>query len=145
MDLIRPMQETDCETIAAIEKNLQHGWNAQQFIEEIHRHGGWQLVGLVDKTRIAAYICGNAVADQGEIYRLGVAYNNRRQGFATRLLQEALHSLQEGNILHCFLEVRQSNVAGQHLYLKNDFKKVGRRPDYYRHPTEDAIIMRITL
>ena len=39
------------------------------------------------------------------------------------------------------LEVRAGNRPAIQFYLKNGFEQVGRRPNYYRDPQEDAIIM----
>ena len=40
------------------------------------------------------------------------------------------------------LEVRASNAPAIALYEKLDFAQVGRRPNYYRDPKEDALILR---
>ena len=41
-----------------------------------------------------------------------------------------------------FLEVRESNVAARALYASRGFSAVGRRRGYYRHPVEDALVLR---
>lgn len=41
-----------------------------------------------------------------------------------------------------FLEVRQSNQNAQRLYHYFGFEIVGKRPNYYHQPIEDAIIMK---
>ena len=43
------------------------------------------------------------------------------------------------------LEVRASNVPAIALYEKLGFSQAGRRPNYYRNPREDALILRKTL
>jgi ribosomal-protein-alanine N-acetyltransferase len=42
-----------------------------------------------------------------------------------------------------FLEVRESNVGAQSVYLERGFSVIGRRRSYYSSPTEDALIMRL--
>ena len=39
------------------------------------------------------------------------------------------------------LEVRAGNAPAIALYEKNGYARVGRRPGYYDHPKEDAILM----
>ena len=43
------------------------------------------------------------------------------------------------------LEVRAGNAAAVALYHKWGFLPVGRRKNYYTAPTEDAILMTVTL
>ena len=40
------------------------------------------------------------------------------------------------------LEVRESNEAAIRLYDALGFTEIGRRPNYYFHPKEDARILR---
>ncbi len=40
-----------------------------------------------------------------------------------------------------FLEVRAGNSLAQALYKKCGFRGVGRRPNYYSAPVEDALVM----
>jgi ribosomal-protein-alanine N-acetyltransferase len=40
-----------------------------------------------------------------------------------------------------FLEVRASNAVARRLYRSRGFQPVGRRPAYYRQPTEDALVL----
>ena len=39
------------------------------------------------------------------------------------------------------LEVRQSNIPAQQLYEKHGFESCGLRKNFYRKPTEHAIVM----
>ena len=74
---------------------------------------------------------------------LAVAQAYRRQGIGQALVKELVKRLSAGDV-HCLsLEVRSSNQAAQALYAKLGFFQAGRRPGYYRHPTEDALILRL--
>ena len=44
-----------------------------------------------------------------------------------------------------FLEVRESNVSARALYVKLGFAEIGKRKKYYSNPTEDAILMKLSL
>ncbi|MFX3653813.1 ribosomal-protein-alanine N-acetyltransferase, partial [Streptococcus suis] len=41
-----------------------------------------------------------------------------------------------------FLEVTESNSAAQALYTRQHFTKIGKRKEDYRHPVEDAVLMK---
>ncbi len=42
-----------------------------------------------------------------------------------------------------FLEVRESNAAALVLYKNLGFEITGRRPNYYRDPTESALLLQL--
>jgi ribosomal-protein-alanine N-acetyltransferase len=44
-----------------------------------------------------------------------------------------------------FLEVRESNLSAQALYLSSGFRPVGQRAAYYRNPKEDALVLWLAL
>ena len=76
-------------------------------------------------------------AAEREILNVAVAAEYRREGIATALLEHELRH----DATH-FLEVRESNIPAQALYRKCGFVEVARRPGYYEHPVETAIVMR---
>ena len=73
---------------------------------------------------------------------LAVRQESRRQGVAQQLVERLIAELSkiEANIL--MLEVRVSNASAIAFYEKMGFVHVGRRPNYYFKPREDAFIMR---
>ena len=44
-----------------------------------------------------------------------------------------------------YLEVRSGNQRARAFYLKNGFTELGIRKNYYKNPTEDAILMSLDL
>ena len=76
--------------------------------------------------------------DEHEILNLAVDLSFRRQGVASTLLRRTMAAYR-GEV---FLEVRESNHAARNLYQKLGFSEVGRRPEYYDHPIEAAIVMK---
>ena len=64
--------------------------------------------------------------------------------FGKLLLQSLQQSLTEQDVHSLTLEVRRSNEPAIALYAKEGFLQVGCRKNYYRHPTEDALILRKT-
>ena len=81
------------------------------------------------------------VLDEGYIGNVAVRPAFRRRGLADALLQ-ALQALgREKELAFLTLEVRAGNTPAIALYEKNGYVRVGRRPGYYDHPKEDAILM----
>ena len=54
----------------------------------------------------------------------------------------SIEKLQEKKNTCLTLEVRASNAPAISLYQKMGFVQVGRRPNYYHNPKEDALILR---
>jgi [ribosomal protein S18]-alanine N-acetyltransferase len=103
------------------------------------------LVAVGEAGELAGYVIAHWAADEGEILNLGVATHHRRRGIARDLVAAMLQVLAAGGVRTAFLEVRESNAAARRLYEEIGFREVGRRPRYYRRPTEDAILLRATI
>ncbi len=82
----------------------------------------------------------STAADEGEIIKIGVLPECRRQNFGTSILREAFEKWQDEGIRHLFLEVRESNRPARALYQKLGFEEVGIRKNYYRNPQEHAVV-----
>lgn len=88
-----------------------------------------------------AMLCVQAVADEAEIYRIGVLPAARRRGIARRLMKTAAADLQTAGITRMFLEVRAGNGPAIALYASLGFAPCGRRTGYYSAPEEDALLL----
>ena len=63
-------------------------------------------------------------------------------GIGEALIEALTEKLKEKENTCLTLEVRASNDPAIALYHKLGFVQVGRRPNYYRNPKEDALILR---
>jgi ribosomal-protein-alanine N-acetyltransferase len=81
-------------------------------------------------------------ADEGEIANLAVREPTRRRGIGSMLLAGALKEGRRRGANNMYLEVRESNEAARQLYASRGFEEIGRRKRYYRHPEEDAVVLR---
>ena len=81
------------------------------------------------------------VLDEGYIGNVAVRPAYRRRGIADALLHELERLGRERGLSFLTLEVRAGNAPAIALYEKNGYARVGRRPGYYDHPKEDAILM----
>jgi ribosomal-protein-alanine N-acetyltransferase len=95
--------------------------------------------------RLAGYVVGWYVLDEGELANLAVAPDLRSRGIGRLLLDAMLKDAAARGTKQLYLEVRESNAAARQLYSARGFEEVGRRTRYYRKPAEDALILRRTL
>lgn len=77
-----------------------------------------------------------------EVELLAVRPEYRRRGIGRLLSREWLAWADEGGAREALLEVRRSNGGAQALYRQLGFEAQGIRGGYYRHPEEDAVMMR---
>lgn len=91
---------------------------------------------------LVGYVLALVMADEGEIADVAVAPDARGRGVARALLDQMIVDLVAEGVRALYLEVRESNAAARALYRSLEFEQVGRRRGYYRHPNEDALLLR---
>ena len=79
------------------------------------------------------------VEGEAELHNIAVLPKYRGKGLSTLLMDKMISDVKETDVI--FLEVRASNTAAKGLYKKYGFTEIGIRRNYYKNPTEDAIIM----
>jgi ribosomal-protein-alanine N-acetyltransferase len=94
---------------------------------------------------VVGYVIARHVLDEAEILNLGVASARQRAGVGRALVEAMLVRLRQEGVATVFLEVRESNAVARRLYAGLGFAEVGRRPDYYRLPSEDAVVLRAVI
>lgn len=148
---IRPVREEDIAAIAAIERStFSDPWSESAF-RDVVAHSRMYFACIREdevEDRSAGRVLGYVVAwfagGQGEIANLAVDPECRGQGIGSSLLDAALDEAKKQGTEEVFLEVRDSNARARQLYESRGFVEVGRRRRYYRHPVEDAVILRRT-
>ena len=131
----------DATGIAALEEEIfSDAWSYRDIQDLICTEGGMCFTAI-DGGEVIAYVIGRLIAPEGEIYRVAVDEAYRRRGVAYRLLDYATKTSRGRGLESLFLEVRSENVAAISLYRAYGFAEIGRRKNYYRNPTDDAIIM----
>lgn len=113
-------------------------WSRESLTESASR--GIALVAELDGS-IAGILVGRAAADEFEILNLAVGKLWRRRGAASRLVADAVARAQDTGATQVHLEVRASNAGAIAFYEKMGFRICGRRPNYYRDPVEDAVLL----
>jgi [ribosomal protein S18]-alanine N-acetyltransferase len=139
--LIRPMQFTDLEAVAAIERRtFTLPWSLGIFSGQLSRESGICLVCEIEG-RIIAYLIADMFVDVWHLMNVAVDQPHRREHVASALI-EAYFELTEHNAHRGHtLEVRASNSGAIELYRSFGFVSTGVRPGYYSNDREDAVIM----
>lgn len=136
------MNESHVAAIAALEKVcFSDPWNEQAVGSELTNELSCWVVA-VDGERLAGYVGSQSVLGWADMMNLAVDPAYRRRGVAQQLVAELERRLKEQKVTCLTLEVRASNAPAISLYGKLGFVQVGRRPNYYYHPKEDALILR---
>ncbi len=135
---IRLAAASDVPAIAGIERAVfSDPWPQSAFLELL---GESSWIAEAD-AGLVGYLFARAAADEAEILNLAVREDHRRRGIGRCLLETALGDFWRVGVRTVYLEVRESNEAGQTFYQALGFREVGRRRSYYQKPCEDALIL----
>lgn len=93
-------------------------------------------------SRLLGYVVALVMGDEGEVADIAVDPSARRAGVGGLLLGRVEEEMARCGVRALYLEVRESNLAALGLYTAHGFEAVGRRRGYYRHPVEDALVLR---
>ena len=116
-------------------------WSEKSIASELSNKLALWLVAEEDGW-VAGYIGSQTVPDESDMMNVAVHPDYRRRGIAEALVVALCDALREQGSVSLTLEVRASNEPAKALYQKLGFEQVGRRPNYYRNPKEDALILR---
>ena len=94
---------------------------------------------------VVGHVVTWVVVDQAELGDIVVREAWRGRGLGQRLMDTVAAHVRAEGVRELFLEVRESNEAAQRLYLRNGFREVARRRNYYTRPHEDALVMQKNL
>ncbi|HEY2065737.1 MAG TPA: ribosomal protein S18-alanine N-acetyltransferase [Gemmatimonadaceae bacterium] len=154
--MIRRAVGTDLPAISAIERaSFSDPWTVDSFasamslahvhflvVEEVSEAAGTPVARRPGVLPVVGYVVALLAADQGEIADIAVDVAARRRGVGRLLLDRVMADATAVGVRTLYLEVRESNSAALALYHGAGFRAMGRRPGYYRHPPEDALVLR---
>lgn len=102
-------------------------------------YDGWVIE---ENKKLIGFIIVSAQVQECHILNICVAREHQRQGWGSKLLEQALKQVKANGIQVAYLEVRRTNTRAIALYQKMHFVRVGERKGYY--PTEggneDALV-----
>ena len=139
------MKEGHVAAIAEIEKLcFSDPWSENSIAYGLTSRLSYWLVA-VENGEVVGYIGSQSVLGESDMMNVAVHPDHRRKGLAEALITALSDGLKARGNEVLTLEVRVSNTPAIALYDKLGFTQVGRRPNYYRNPKEDALILRKAL
>jgi len=136
------MSTAHVSRVAELEKLcFNDPWSASSIAYELTNPLSLWLVAEEDDT-VVGYVGSQSVMDEADMMNIAVHPAHRRRGIARELAQRLVAALREKGVHSLALEVRASNEPAKALYGSLGFNQVGCRPNYYRNPREDALILR---
>ena len=139
----RRLKLRDLNAIEEIERvSYPTPWSRSMFAGELAKPSSLSLGAFeADDWKLIAYLIVSRYDDAWHIMNVAVHPECRRQGIASRLLDE-LFELTAGESRRGYtLEVRVSNATAISLYERFGFEPSGIRRGYYTDNREDALIM----
>ena len=139
---ILKMESCHVTHVAELEKLcFPDPWSVNSIASELNNPLAFWLVA-VEGDCVAGYVGSQTVLGETDMMNIAVHPVFRRKGVAESLINALVAELQELGSRSLTLEVRASNEPARKLYEKLEFRQIGRRPNYYRNPREDACILR---
>ena len=141
MEIVR-MSISDVPAVAELERKcFSDPWSERSVAAELENPLSLWFVALLGRT-VVGYVGSQSVMEQADMMNIAVNPDYRRQGIAESLIERLVAELKDKQVSSLTLEVRASNAPAIALYRKLGFIQVGKRPNYYRNPREDALILR---
>ena len=140
--MILPMNETHVSAVAELEKLcFSAPWSERSIAAELRSEWSLWLVEERDGI-VVGYVGSQSSPPEADVMNVAVSPDYRRQGIGESLMIALGEALASKGIETLTLEVRASNEGAISLYNRLGYEEVGRRPNYYTDPREDALIMR---
>ena len=132
--------------IAGIEKKyIPGGWSEKGFSDWLELNENAVIFGAFDEGKLIGFVSGSHAFEEGELLNIAVEEQYRRRGIAQLLLGTLFQHFAGMNVEKVFLEVRERNDPAVGFYKKNGFVQVGLRKNYYRDPTDNALVMQCVI
>jgi [ribosomal protein S18]-alanine N-acetyltransferase len=148
---IRPATAEDVSRMRALEQQSESAahWAEREY-DALFSPGVPARIALVavnesEVMELHGFVIARCALDEWEIENVVVARDHQRLGIGARLIRELLMRAHAGGATWVLLEVREANLAARRLYEKLGFSEYGRRNSYYQDPTEEALLLRISI
>ncbi|MBO4548301.1 MAG: ribosomal protein S18-alanine N-acetyltransferase [Abditibacteriota bacterium] len=138
---IRRARISDINAVLAIEQaSFADPWSVSMITDDIldTELGIRTYVLTVDGNTAGYYFYYPLSCD---LANLAVSPLYRGKGYGRILVDHCIAEARKDGSRELFLEVRESNTAARRLYRSFGFEIIGKRKDYYDHPSEDGLVM----
>lgn len=120
-------------------------WTIDDFYQILEEGDRWVALIAQLATTQEHKIVGTCLARYAgremELCKIATRKEYRRFHVGTQMLTSLFTEGRRRCCQMCFLEVRVSNRGAIRFYESLSFRLLGKRPRYYSHPEEDALIM----
>ena len=138
--MIRKFIPSDEKDIALLEREcFSSPWSENAILESASADTSFFV--YTENENILGYAGLQIVLDEGYVTNIAVTKEARGRGIGKALVETLVALAKDKSLAFISLEVRESNIPAISLYKKFGFEDKGKRKAFYRHPTEDAIIM----
>ena len=142
---IEEISKKDAPCVAKIEKECFSTPFSEADILGYIDNPIWNFFVATLDGSIIGYVSFTKIIDECQIVNVAVSKSARKMGVGTLLIERLLNFCRQNGVSKLFLEVRKSNTPAIKLYEKFGFLAVGVSKNHYSVPTEDAILMNLTL
>ena len=129
--MIREFIKKDTERVNELLKDFNYKIDKKSFNNDFLK------ILIYEEVNILGVLVYQYLYDRIEIDYIIVDKDYRNRGIATKLLEFIENNY--NNLKNITLEVRESNEEAIKFYLKNNFKEITKRKNYYKD--EDGILM----
>ena len=133
--------EADIEGIVTVSRACFAEPDSAETLERLLNDPFVIILCAVKDGQAVAYCSFLCVAGETQVINVATLPEHRGRGIAHALMKVLLFFATETACPYISLEVRASNAAAIKVYSDLGFVSVGVRKSFYRHPTEDAIVM----
>lgn len=143
--VITDMDAIGARKAAELEKRcFSSPWELEEYEKSRQREDFSCLCAYTDG-EFSGFLMAFHVLDECHLLDIATEEKFRRQGVGAALIRELMKRAGEKDGGVIYLEVREKNQAARGLYEKLGFVPVGKRKDYYKNPTDDAVLYTLTL
>jgi [ribosomal protein S18]-alanine N-acetyltransferase len=144
---LRLARGTDLDPLSSLERAVfaLDAWSPRSIEDELAAHTpNRQVLVAADGSDVIGYAVLSCVGDTGDLRRIAVAEDYRRQGIAVRLLAGVTAAARDRGCERILLEVAADNLPAIALYRRQGFAEVARRDRYYENGSA-AVVMELHL
>ncbi len=143
--VITDMDAMGARKAAELEKRcFSSPWELEEYEKSRQREDFSCLCAYTDG-EFSGFLMAFHVLDECHLLDIATEEKFRRRGIGAALIRELMKRAGEKDGSVIYLEVREKNQAARGLYEKLGFVPVGKRKDYYKYPTDDAVLYTLTL
>lgn len=125
------------------QKHFPTPWSLDSWKSLFVDHDRLLVIVEIDDEVIGFSLFDRVIEDSfAHLLKIIIHPKYRAQGLSKLLLNESIFSLEKNGCTHYFLEVEESNLSAQKLYLSCGFKVIHRKKDFYGQDRSALIMTR---